>query len=181
MGSLLRGLVRLQNLTFYRTITINWKTSRRHKRSWLLRSLSSIFLVCIAIIPYCFFKTKKLDNNNLVLVDDVESQSWEHKVSYDPTNKLTDYPKLWQTSRSKALVREAEDTRLTWLRLNPSLSFEIWDDERVDSFVREFFGADLYAMYQSFPLGVMKADFWRYAILFAEGGIYTDIDTICWK
>ena len=63
--------------------------------SWLLRSLSSIFLVSIAIIPYCFFKTKKLDNNNLVLVDDVESQAWENKVSYDPTNKLTDYPKLW--------------------------------------------------------------------------------------
>ena len=32
-------------------------------------------------------------------------------------------------------------------------------------------------MFTSYPLGVMKADFWRYCIMFVEGGIYSDIDT----
>ena len=38
------------------------------------------------------------------------------------------------------------------------------------------FDAETLRVYRSFPLAVMKADFWRYAILYARGGIYADID-----
>ena len=32
-------------------------------------------------------------------------------------------------------------------------------------------------MFESYPLGVMKADFWRYCVLYVHGGIYLDLDT----
>ena len=32
------------------------------------------------------------------------------------------------------------------------------------------------AAYRSFPLGVMRADMWRYAVLYDRGGLYADID-----
>jgi mannosyltransferase OCH1-like enzyme len=32
-------------------------------------------------------------------------------------------------------------------------------------------------MFKEYPIGVMRADFWRYAILYIYGGIYLDIDT----
>ena len=32
-------------------------------------------------------------------------------------------------------------------------------------------------MFTKYPLGVMKADFWRYCVMFVEGGIYSDLDT----
>ncbi len=31
-------------------------------------------------------------------------------------------------------------------------------------------------VWQSYPLGVMRADMWRYAALFINGGIYADMD-----
>ncbi len=34
-------------------------------------------------------------------------------------------------------------------------------------------------MFRAYPLGVMRADFWRYAILFAHGGLYADMDCRC--
>ena len=37
-------------------------------------------------------------------------------------------------------------------------------------------GEEVHAVYKSFPVPVMRADFWRYAILYAFGGIYADID-----
>ena len=40
-------------------------------------------------------------------------------------------------------------------------------------------GPRAYAVYSSFPIGVMKADFFRYAVLLAHGGIYADVDTSC--
>ena len=41
------------------------------------------------------------------------------------------------------------------------------------------FDPKVYAIYSTFPIGVMKADFFRYAVLLAHGGIYADVDTAC--
>ena len=150
----------------------------------ILLGLGSIYLL----------RYGKIDNTHGIQVTQETLDSfdtgglWETKVVYDLTNRSLNREsniaidsKLWQTFRWKKLIKKAEKARLSWLDLNPSLSFEVWMDEMVDNFVRQFFGRDLYSLYQSFPLGVMKADFWRYAILFAEGGIYADVDTICRK
>jgi mannosyltransferase OCH1-like enzyme len=37
----------------------------------------------------------------------------------------------------------------------------------------------VYAIYAAYPLAVMRADFWRLAVLYAHGGIYADVDTKC--
>jgi mannosyltransferase OCH1-like enzyme len=33
-------------------------------------------------------------------------------------------------------------------------------------------------MIHNFPKGVMKADFWRYAVMYFYGGVYMDIDAM---
>jgi mannosyltransferase OCH1-like enzyme len=38
---------------------------------------------------------------------------------------------------------------------------------------------DIYKAYCKLPLSVMKADLWRYCIIYHFGGIYADTDTIC--
>lgn len=53
------------------------------------------------------------------------------------------------------------------------------DDEQASAFILDNYGPSVHSLYASFPLGVMRADFWRYAILYANGGIYSDIDTMC--
>jgi mannosyltransferase OCH1-like enzyme len=37
----------------------------------------------------------------------------------------------------------------------------------------------IYNAYSSLPMGVMKADLWRYCVIYKYGGIYADADTVC--
>jgi alpha 1,6-mannosyltransferase len=37
----------------------------------------------------------------------------------------------------------------------------------------------MFAFYKALPLGVMKADLWRYLVLSTHGGVYSDIDSKC--
>lgn len=53
------------------------------------------------------------------------------------------------------------------------------DDTEAADFIHTSFGRDVHGVYSSLPLGVMRADFWRYAALYRYGGIYADIDTRC--
>ena len=39
----------------------------------------------------------------------------------------------------------------------------------------------MYKFFKELPIGVMKADLWRYLILKTHGGVYSDIDSECLK
>lgn len=85
---------------------------------------------------------------------------------------------IWQTYRSAALPAEAAAASRTWRVLNPGWEHRFHDDAAAAAFVeREF--PSLAAVYHALPLGVMKADLWRYAALYRHGGVYADIDAIC--
>ena len=49
----------------------------------------------------------------------------------------------------------------------------------MEAFFGDFFPPAMLDLYSSMPLGVMKADLWRYAVLYEFGGVYSDIDTVC--
>lgn len=53
------------------------------------------------------------------------------------------------------------------------------DDSEAEVFVSTYFSDYISQLYKSYPLGVMKADFWRYAAIYVHGGVYADIDTRC--
>jgi alpha 1,6-mannosyltransferase len=43
----------------------------------------------------------------------------------------------------------------------------------------EEFGEEIYEAYNRVPLPVMKADLWRYCVIYKYGGIYADADSVC--
>lgn len=89
-------------------------------------------------------------------------------------------PKLiWQTAKSYILPAQSSDTILSWVDKNPEHEWHIMDDEACERFIKENFSNEFYEMYSSLPVGVMKADVWRVAVVYAYGGIYADIDTMC--
>lgn len=67
----------------------------------------------------------------------------------------------------------------SWKQLNPALKVTLANDTEAAAFVDSFYGPEVAQLYAAYPLGVMRADFWRYAVLYAYGGIYSDIDTQC--
>ena len=83
----------------------------------------------------------------------------------------------WQTGKYKPLA--TSKSYKSWKDLNPSFQFEYYDDAMSSQFILDYLGPDMHALYESFPLGVMRGDLWRYAILYVHGGIYSDSDTTC--
>ena len=48
-----------------------------------------------------------------------------------------------------------------------------------DDFIKNNFDENVYKAYSMLPMPVMKADLWRYCIIYKCGGIYADTDTVC--
>jgi mannosyltransferase OCH1-like enzyme len=65
----------------------------------------------------------------------------------------------------------------TW-RKDKSFHYYFYDNKRCESFMREKFSGKIYETYQKMPIPVMKADLWRYCIIYHYGGIYADTDVI---
>lgn len=90
------------------------------------------------------------------------------------------FPKIiWQTYKDGNVPQPAAHCIRSWQELNPGWTHNFLDDEGIDNFIRENFSQREFDAFQSLPLSVMKADFWRYAVLLKHGGIYADIDTMC--
>jgi mannosyltransferase OCH1-like enzyme len=61
-------------------------------------------------------------------------------------------------------------------------NYYFYSDEQCDKFMKNIaphINIDIYNAYCKLPLAVMKADLWRYCIIYHFGGIYADTDTIC--
>jgi inositol phosphorylceramide mannosyltransferase catalytic subunit len=64
---------------------------------------------------------------------------------------------------------------------NPEYDYQFYDDSRIDKFIKEEYGNDIFELYKRINIGAAKADFFRYAILYKKGGIYLDIDSLLLK
>ena len=48
--------------------------------------------------------------------------------------------------------------------------------QAADTFMASSFDNDTVTAYRGFPLGVMRSDMWRYAVLYERDGLYADVD-----
>ena len=71
---------------------------------------------------------------------------------------------LWQTSKSHQLGSRVQQLHDTWTKLNPRMPATVVNDTEAAEFIRGSFGGKVYDVYAAFPLNVMRADFWRYAV-----------------
>jgi len=60
---------------------------------------------------------------------------------------------------------------------NPDYDYQFYDDDRIDSFIHDEFGKDIFKLFKKINIGAAMADFFRYAILYKKGGVYLDIDS----
>ena len=67
----------------------------------------------------------------------------------------------------------------TWMKYSNEFNYYFYSNKMCDDFMRENFDDRTYRAYSRLPMGVMKADLWRYCIIYKYGGIYADSDTIC--
>jgi alpha 1,6-mannosyltransferase len=109
----------------------------------------------------------------------------EYQFPYDVDSKTPAY--IWQTWKFTPaqgefadIFREAE---ASWSIHHPSFVHEVITDNVAVHLIRHLYASvpEVLEAYNSLPLPVLKADFFRYLILLARGGIYSDIDTSALK
>jgi len=94
--------------------------------------------------------------------DPAQEMRWQ-RLQFDATAAIP-LQLLWQTSRSSQLSAKAAAAQATWLTLNPGLNLTMQNDSAAAGFIHDFYGPAVSTVYRSFPLGVMRSDFWRYAV-----------------
>ncbi|UZJ55711.1 hypothetical protein CBS101457_005031 [Exobasidium rhododendri] len=83
---------------------------------------------------------------------------------------------VWQTGIS----RPERDTGFK--KLNPRATYNFYSDMDLEEWAsRHFTGTVIKKIWDGMERKVLQADFWRYLILFVEGGYYSDTDTDCLK
>ena len=92
--------------------------------------------------------------------------------------------KIWQTWQTPAaqLAGEERARVSSWLDKNPEYQYELLTDQAADTFVRRHFSQEPFLRDTFLGLNdtILRADFLRYLVLYALGGIYADIDVECY-
>jgi mannosyltransferase OCH1-like enzyme len=84
---------------------------------------------------------------------------------------------IYQTWKTKQLHANCVKIRDNIQKLNPNYQIILYDDVDIDNFIKNNFNNFIYNCYAQLNVGASKADFWRYCILYINGGVYLDIDS----
>ena len=82
-----------------------------------------------------------------------------------------------QTWKTHRLPRVSQLARQRMQTKNPAYSFELYDDNDIEDFLRANFDETVRVAYSRLQLGASRADFFRYCVLYIRGGVYVDIDS----
>ena len=69
-----------------------------------------------------------------------------------------------------------KDNMKKWKELNPNYKYKFYDDDDCKKILYDNFGINGVLSFNILKPGAFKADLFRYAILYAKGGVYADVD-----
>ncbi|KAK2593845.1 hypothetical protein QQS21_008460 [Conoideocrella luteorostrata] len=118
-------------------------------------------------------------------------ESWDRDFENPRVQKYREtlFPcKIWQIylspRNSNSHKFEIDPSKISntasWLSKNPNYQYQLVGDAGAESFIRRHYPRDqkMWTLFKSLPNVALKSDFLRYLLLYREGGIYTDTDTV---
>ena len=118
-------------------------------------------------------------------IPNVASKSVYEKLRYhfpyDIESKFPAY--IWQTWKygpdSGKFEERLRPFEASWSQSHPGFVHEVITDDAALHLINYLYASvpEVVEAYEAMPLPVIKADFFRYLVLLARGGIYSDIDT----
>ena len=115
--------------------------------------------------------------------DNSDSQSQNKNIIVD---NIKIPKRIFQTHKSIKYIQSKPkiiNAMNSWRRYVPEFGYHFYTDEMCDEFMKtemvEEFGDVIYEAYNKLTVSVMKADLWRYCVIYKYGGIYADADAIC--
>ena len=138
----------------------------------LLMLLLLFFITIEFYFHYRFIEKVKKDlpeNINVELKEDIELPE------VDKTNTIS--KNIYRTYYDLELAKKFNKAHQKTIETNPRLKEKIFDDSMIGEYIKNNFSNRIYNAYKSInqDYGPAKADFFRYLIIYKEGGIYLDI------
>ncbi|KAJ4375765.1 hypothetical protein N0V83_001041 [Neocucurbitaria cava] len=118
------------------------------------------------------------------------AQKYRRELKYQQPLQPSTGPiprKIWQTWKVGPLGFEQRDSdsAKTWPAKNPRYRYEVLTDDNAIEYLDFHYGPqgfnrqDIIDLYQELNITIIKADLLRYLVMYAEGGVYADIDVEC--
>lgn len=131
----------------------------------------------------------KPPGNGQQILQDPSRASLREKLAYQfPYDQESKFPAyIWQTWKYTPASGEFGESfrpaEASWSEKHPGFIHEVITDQVAVHLLRHLYASvpEVLEAYNSLPIAVLKADFFRYLILLARGGIYSDIDTYALK
>jgi hypothetical protein len=146
---------------------------KKQKQSIASRRPRNLISCLLALLVFLLLtKRKSISATSIIYTT---NQSWVRSYDINQSIPLS----LWQTAKTAKLGPQQARTRDTWLNKNPDLTYTLHDDQDADVFVNRHYQGPVQDVYRAFPIPIMRADLWRYLVIYVHGGIYGDVDVEC--
>lgn len=91
--------------------------------------------------------------------------------------------KIWQIFFGYAPFDRLGESTQSWVVSNRDCKYTLLSNEGADNFVKTHYSGrpDIFQTFQEMRYPIFRADILRYMLLEAEGGVYSDVDTIAHK
>lgn len=89
--------------------------------------------------------------------------------------------KIWQKAGPKGVSIEAQNLMQKWLYYNPHFRYEVLMDASGVQYVRDHYAywPEVLNTFVDLKVPIVQADLLRILILYADGGVYADLDVVC--
>lgn len=87
--------------------------------------------------------------------------------------------RIHQTWKSKTSNPSIDVLRNTWIEQHPGFTYHYYDDTDIADFICRYFDERVQSVFKRIKNGSLKADFFRYCVLYVHGGVYVDVDISC--
>jgi mannosyltransferase OCH1-like enzyme len=84
---------------------------------------------------------------------------------------------IYQTYFTKELPGPVVQIIERLIQNNPGYTYSFFDDKDMYEFINSSYDKDIVDAYNKLQIGAAKADYWRYLVLYKNGGVYLDIDS----
>jgi len=115
----------------------------------------------------------------------IEDKYYENLNGIFRCSTNNNFPKnIFQTHKSYDYINSKPkvlNAMHSWMKYSYKFNYQFYTNEMCEEFIKNNFDDRVYEAYMKLPnnVPVMKADLWRYCIVYIYGGIYADSDTIC--
>jgi mannosyltransferase OCH1-like enzyme len=158
--------------------------SLRNRLPTQMRRCIPLYVGCVVLVLFIFNMSLFRSSQHTVAI----GPPFATKETPPPAAKKPareDFPrKIWQSWKNHPLMWEAKhaDTARSWGEKNPDYRYEVLTDGNELHYVEEHFGPrgfdrpDIVNFFRDLNDHIVKADMLRYLIMYAEGGLWADID-----